>query len=487
MSELPSGWSRAVLPELVSSDGVFSDGDWVESKDQDPDGDVRLIQLADVGDGYYRDRSARFLTLAKAYQLGCTFLQNGDVLIARMPDPLGRACRFPGDAKRAVTVVDVCIMRPGTISLNPRWLMHTINAPQFRSAMTTYEKGTTRRRISRGNLARIPLPIPPLAEQERIVAAIEEQFSRLDAGVAALERVRQNLSRMRDAIRFAATLGQLVLQDADDEPAASLIARVKPTGRFRGGRPLPSDLGPLPPGWGWALMGSLAHRVTVGHVGPMKDEYVDDGVPFLRSQNVREDRFDPGGLRFISASFHERLRKSRLTPGDLVIVRSGNVGTACVVPESLEEANCADLEIVQRPEALDPHYAALYMNSLARARVHAGRVGVALTHFNTQSVAELPVPVPPMNEQKRIVAKAQRLMSVVDSLEADLIKGLRKASALRSSILASAFSGRLVAQDPTEESASILLKRIAAERPSSNGNGPKRGRKPRVLQEEAMT
>src|SRR5664279_5916442 len=78
--------------------------------------------------------------------------------------------------------------------------MHTLNAPQIRRAMSPFEKGTTRRRISRGNLAKIPLPLPPLAEQERIVAAIEEQFSRLDAGVAALERAQRNLKRMRAAM-----------------------------------------------------------------------------------------------------------------------------------------------------------------------------------------------------------------------------------------------------------------------------------------------
>src|SRR6266568_6955653 len=103
MSELPPGWALANLPDMLAQDGVFSDGDWVESKDQDPGGDVRLIQLADVGDGSYRNRSARFLTSSKAHELGCTFLQPGDVLIARMPDPLGRACLFPGDAKASVT------------------------------------------------------------------------------------------------------------------------------------------------------------------------------------------------------------------------------------------------------------------------------------------------------------------------------------------------------------------------------------------------
>src|SRR5437016_728888 len=107
--QLPTGWSAATVGDLIGFDGVFCDGDWVESKDQDPLGDVRLIQLADVGDGAYRNRSKRFLTAAKATELSCTFIEQGDLLVARMPDPLGRVCIFPGDAKPSVTVVDVCI------------------------------------------------------------------------------------------------------------------------------------------------------------------------------------------------------------------------------------------------------------------------------------------------------------------------------------------------------------------------------------------
>ena len=94
MTDLPTGWAEATVAEVIG-DGLFSDGDWVESKDQDPSGDVRLLQLADIGEGEFRDRSNRFLTAESAGRLNCTFLRPGDVLVARMPDPLGRACRVP--------------------------------------------------------------------------------------------------------------------------------------------------------------------------------------------------------------------------------------------------------------------------------------------------------------------------------------------------------------------------------------------------------
>src|SRR5437870_3533171 len=185
----------ASIGDLIGAGGVFVDGDWVESKDQDPSGDVRLIQLADVGDGVYRNKSSRFLTSAKAKELRCTFLKPGDVLIARMPDPLGRACIFPGDDKPSVTVVDVCIVRTGTGGANHRWLMHRMNSVEIRSAIAGLQSGSTRKRISRSNLARIKFSVPPLDEQQRVVAESEKQFTRLDAGVASLKRVQTALKR----------------------------------------------------------------------------------------------------------------------------------------------------------------------------------------------------------------------------------------------------------------------------------------------------
>ena len=148
----PYSWAKATIGETIGYDGLFIDGDWVETKDQDTEGNVRLIQLADVGDGIYRNRSNRFLTHEKAIQLGCSFLQPNDILIARMPDPLGRACIFPGDSKQSVTVVDICIVRTGANGLDHKWLMHTINSFVFRSVIASLQSSSTRKGGRTGSL-----------------------------------------------------------------------------------------------------------------------------------------------------------------------------------------------------------------------------------------------------------------------------------------------------------------------------------------------
>ena len=227
---LPNGWASATIGELVGYDGVFIDGDWVESKDQDPNGDVRLTQLADIGDGTFRNRSRRYLTHDKAIELGCTFLEHGDALIARMPDPLGRTCIFPGDSKECVTVVDVCVVRTGSSGVDHSWLMSTINSPFVRSVIESLQSGSTRKRISRGNLARMVLPVPPLPEQRRIVSKMEELFTKLDAGIESLKKAQAQLKRYRQSVLKAAVEGKLTEEwrekhKGELEPASVLLER----------------------------------------------------------------------------------------------------------------------------------------------------------------------------------------------------------------------------------------------------------------------
>lgn len=200
----PMGWDAKPLGELLEDAEVFTDGDWVESKDQDPDGEIRLIQLADVGDGRYINKSARFLTKETALRLRCTFIKQGDILLARMPDPLGRACIFPGDARECVTVVDVCVIRSRSGEPDPVWLMHCINSVSFRRLIAQQQTGTTRARISRGNLSRLLIISPPLA--------LQREFSRLAQKVGqALEISSQseNLELIFSSLLKQAFSGEL--------------------------------------------------------------------------------------------------------------------------------------------------------------------------------------------------------------------------------------------------------------------------------------
>lgn len=185
---------KFTFPGIIAENGLFVDGDWVESKDQDKNGDVRLIQLADIGDGYFIDKSNRYLTSQKAKELKCTFLQKGDILLARMPDPLGRACVFPGLEMPCVTVVDVCIIRPDPIIVDTAYLKYLINSPDFRKKIQKYITGTTRQRISRGNLSKINFHLPPIEAQHRIVKI-------LDLAQSLIEKRKQAISYLDDYIK----------------------------------------------------------------------------------------------------------------------------------------------------------------------------------------------------------------------------------------------------------------------------------------------
>lgn len=229
----------------------------------------------------------------------------------------------------------------------------------------------------------------------------------------------------------------------------------------------------------WATYEQVSTRVTVGHVGPMKDYYSSSGIPFLRSQNVRENRFSAEGLLYVPMDFHESLSKSKVRPGDIAVVRSGAVGTACAIPDSLPEANCSDLVLVQEPIGVVPEFGAYYLNSAARADIRRGQSGIALTHFNTKAVAALKIAVPPIAEQEAIVRIVEEQLASIERREADVSVALNQSTVQRQNILRAAFAGQLVPQDPNDEPASVLLERIRAERDSQATQQKPRARKAR--------
>jgi type I restriction enzyme S subunit len=155
--------------------------------------------------------------------------------------------------------------------------------------------------------------------------------------------------------------------------------------------------------WREVLLEDVAAELTVGHVGPMASEYVEQGIPFLRSQNVEPLQINETDLKFITKEFHGRLKKSALSPGDVVIVRTGKPGACAVVPQTLPVSNCSDLVIVRCGPELEPRFLAYYVNSVATHHVSAHLVGAVQQHFNVGSARKLAILLPSLEEQRAIV------------------------------------------------------------------------------------
>ena len=480
--ELPKGWVDASLAELVGADGLFVDGDWVESKDQDPEGDVRLVQLADVGDGYFRDRSSRSLTLEKARQLRCTLLAPGDVLVARMPEPLGRACIYPGSARPAATVVDVCVIRAGRSGVDQRWLMWSLNSPYVRAQIESYQAGSTRKRISRKNLALVRLQVPPLAEQRRIVAALEEQLSRLDAAGSCVNSSTERARALRHAVVNRAVTGRLSDYHGEASGEELLSSIKKSRARVSSGRRrTPVRVGadfptPVPARWPVIALDELAASIEYGTSEKTGDRNSSSDVPVLRMGNIQDGSLDIRSLKYLPVE-SAGATKLLLDDGDLLFNRTNSaelVGKTAVYRSSLGPMTFASYLIrCQLLAGVIPEWVSLVINSTYGrqyiASVASQQVGQA--NVNGTKLAAMPIPLPPTEEQERILAAADELHSRAMHLSAALVTNRENGAKLRRALLHMASVGRLVPQDSNDEPASALLERIrGAQAPAAPKN-----------------
>lgn len=498
---LPPGWALSKLPDLVTDTGVFVDGDWVESKDQDASGDVRLIQLADVGDGRYIDKSQRFMTSASAANLGCTFLAEGDVLIARMPDPLGRACIFPGDGKRAVTVVDVAIFRSGSGGIDHQWLVHTLNSTRCREAIGAFASGSTRSRISRGNLAKIELRIPPLNEQRRIVTKLDSLFQQTRAARARLDGLPTLLEKLKRSILAAAFRGDLTADwraaHPDVEPVSLLLdrARARRDGvlsaesrrdsdgsREPRGANAPPHGSALPTGWTWSCAGDVVEALQAGrspkaHGRPARD--AEQGV--LKVSAVSWGRFLPEENKALVAGDvaepHLLVRR-----GDLLISRANTVelvGAVVIVDDDYSNLMLSDKTLrIVATEAVTREFLMFALRTLPVRRLFeedATGTSDSMRNLSQGKIRAAPIPLAPLPEQIEICRRLSRAFAALDGLARRCEVAAERIQTLEQAALAKAFRGELVEQDPDDEPASVLLERIRAAR-TTEPQQPKRGR-----------
>lgn len=385
---LPRGWATATVQELAGVGGLVSDGDWVETKDQDPAGEVRLTQLADVGEGDFRDRSARFMTIDAAERLRCTYLKAGDALIARMPDPIGRACVFPGLDQPSVTAVDVMIWRTDGVLAEVEWFVRWINSPAIRKVMAEGAGGTTRQRIAGGRVKELELPVPPLAEQRRIVAKLDALMARLNRARTELDRVpvlgrRGHLSILRSAVRGEITAGWRLSRTL--EPTAELLKRVPPPVQGRGGREATDKVisgvaalavnnpgTTLPSRWAWVPLLRVAKQETGHTPSRSRADYWDGGVPWIgiRDAGAHHGKVITETAQTISAQGLANSSARLLPEGTVCLSRTASVGYVTIMGRPM--ATSQDFATWTCSEALLPDYLMFVLTGLSTLRTESG-------------------------------------------------------------------------------------------------------------------
>ena len=394
----------------ITIDGLFCDGDWIEKKDQDPNGEVRLIQLADIGDGYFKDVSNRHITTKKAEELGCTYLEKGDILIARLPDPLGRACIFPF-AGKFITAVDVAIVRIRNKNIDKKYMLNLINSIEFRKQIKRYESGTTRKRISRKNLGRIEFNLPDISVQKKCVTAIEESLSSLDNAVETLNKTKEQLAVYRQAVLNEAFEGEF-----KEVPLSSIS------------------------------------KVISGYAFKSKKYSSNGQYIVVKIGNVKERKFDFSRDLTRTDEVDDKIKeKYLLKRGDCLITQTGSRGKrdyGFVVMVTNQE----NLVLNQRVAALrfnstiaKPEFYQYYLSSEEYRnkffKYETGNVGQG--NVGIKALTEPYVILPSIKEQQAILLEIESRLFVCEEIERTVKETLSQAKAMRQSILKEAFEGRL--------------------------------------------
>lgn len=478
---LPPGWTKHPLPEVV---GLNPTNPAVVPADGAVVSFVPMAAVTAITGEVDLAERREWAQVKKGY----TRFQDGDVIFAKITPCMenGKTAvlrRLLGGVGAGST--EFHVLRP-TSAIDADLLRYYVLQETFRKAARDNMTGTAGQlRVPVRFLEDHELPVPPLPEQNRIVASIEDYFSRLDEAVALLERVQRNLKRYRASVLKAAVEGRLVPTEADlaraegrtYEPASVLLERILVERRRRweqSGRkgkyqepvaPDTTDLPELPEGWCWASTDQLVERPIC--YGVLKaGEHDPAGVPLVRVTDIVAANLSLEALKRCSPAREALFARARLKAGDLVVSKDGSIGFVAIVPPWLDGANITQhvLRVAIARDLSVPYSIVALRSSHCQSWMKGETRGVALQGVNVEDFRRMPVPLPPASEQACIAKEVERRISIVDAAERIERDNSARCARLRQSILKWAFEGRLADQDPTDEPAAVLLERIRAER-----------------------
>jgi type I restriction enzyme, S subunit len=420
-----------------------------------------FIRTQDINRNRLSLKEVAFVKLPEKVEGKRSLVRKGDLLVTITGANVGKVAVVEGEISEAYVSQSVCLVRLKDPSLSK--FVH-LQLTARRGDKTTVEAmayGLGRPVLNLENIRSAPIRIAPAEVQVVLVAEIEKQFSRLDEAVANLKRVKANLKRYKAAVLKAAVEGKLTedwrKQHPDVEPASKFLERIlaerraKWKGTYKYKEPIAPDSGDLqllPENWTWASVDQVAY-VSLGKMLDKHKHRTGRQIPYLRNINVRWGRVDTEDL--LKMFFKENeLERYGLLPGDVLVCEGGEPGRAAVWDGRIPELKYQKaLHRVRFYGKTEPRYLVFLLEFLANTgRLERWFTGSTIKHFTRESFVSMPISIPPLNEQKEIIAEVERRLSVIDELEATIEANLTRADRMRQAVLSQAFSGHLTNQRP---------------------------------------
>ena len=490
---LPCGWSERRIEELFAplEDGRTLHQGWSPQCDKVPSPSEEIwgvLKTTAIQAGEFQPEHNKLLPSGLEPR-PMIEVKEGDILLTCAGPRVrcGVSCLVRQTRERLMMSGKMYRFRVDVDRTDARYVEAFLQTERARQAIDKMKTGSSDSglNLTHERFRQLLVPVAPLPEQRRIVAEIEKQFTRLEAGVAALRRVQANLKRYRAAVLKAACEGRLVPTEAElrrtadyadgtdkklrksaksavktpaDETGAALLARIlterRQTWQGRGqykepAAPDTANLPEIPDGWTCASLEQIARTSSYGTSAKCSPD--NFGPPVLRIPNIAGGRIDLTDLKF--AGENEAIDAGdELAPGDLLIIRTNGsknlIGRSTVVREKFSRATSYASYLIRfrlfgSPSLFD-WVGTIWDVPFLRAWIEQRAATSAGQHNISMSVlSTMPIPLPPLAEQTRIVAEVERRLSVVEELESVVLANLQRATRLRQSILQTAFSGKL--------------------------------------------
>lgn len=421
IGDVPEGWSVRRIKYLVGGEGtVFMDGDWINS-DIIVDNGVRYLTSGNVGVGVFKRQGNGHITDETFKELNCLKALPGDLMLCRLNEPLGRGCIIPDDEAYYVIAVDNVIFRPEK-DYDKRYIMHCVSCDRFSTAALIAASGATMQRISRNDLGRLSIPIPPLDEQKRIAAKLDRLCGRIDELSANLTKEIAALQDYRKSL-----ITECVTKGLNPK------AKMKPSGV--------DWIGDVPDGWGILRVGLCFRRHGSGTT-PSSDNlmYYEGENNWVQSGDLHGDAVYKTEKHLSDAALQECALTVYKAPFIAVAMYGASIAnTSKVMIDACTNQACCVL--CEPEDDIELEYCFYAIKAARKVLIEAGRGG-GQPNINRDIVRRLKIPVPTAIEQCQIVAFLNKHCAAIDAKIAERQRQLEKLAEYRASAIYEYVTGK---------------------------------------------